>query len=166
MKAILLFLTILCFSFTPLIAEEVEIEHPNPDKEPIALIVPEDYDDLKEAYIEMAELYIGERYDLEQCLDDQQVLLDNIDTIKSEVIVELKEQLKKNEETLREIVKEKVKKDPFAIGVFLESGGVLYDSELKPYVQCMPYVQLFETFNIGVEIGYPFSLGVGLGVQF
>lgn len=166
MKKLLLFLTILCFSSIPLMAEEVQIQHPNPDKEPITLNVPDTYKELKDAYIEMAKLYIGERYDLSQCLDDQQVLLNSIDTLKSEVIEELKTQLDKNEKAIKEIVKTKVKPTAFKAGVFIGAGGRLEDSELKPTIMGMPYIQLFELFNIGITIEYPFELGISLGVQF
>ncbi len=166
MNKLLLFLTIIIFSLTPLVAEEVEIEHPNPNKELITLIVPETYDELKEAYIEMAKLYIGERYDLEQCLEDQEKLLHNYDKIKKEVISPLMEQLKKNEKAIEDIAKEKVKKEVFRAGVFISSGGQFQNNKLEPFITGTPYIQLFETFNIGVVVGYPFRIGLGLGVIF
>jgi hypothetical protein len=166
MKKLLLFLTILCFSLTPLVAEEVEIEHPSPNKESITLTVPETYEDLREAYIEMAKLYIGERYDLETCLDDQDKLLKNYDKIKKEVVTPLMDQLKKNEEAIEDIAKQKIKPEVIQFGVFFQTGMQFNDGELSPSFYGMPYVQLFELVNVGVFVGYPLQLGLGIGVEF
>jgi len=166
MKKFLSFLMILYISLNHLTAEEVKIDHPNPNKDPIVLIVPDTYEELKEAYIEMAKLYLGERYDLEQCLSDQEKLFKNYDKIKEEVITPLMDQLKKNEKAIKDIANKKVKIEPFQFGIFLQTGIELKNETIIHTFYGMPYIQLFQTINVGVFIGYPLQLGIGAGVQF
>lgn len=59
--------------WVPLAAEDVELDTPYEDDP--TLYIPEDYDTLREYYIDLAELYQEQRYDLEQEIDNVDILL-------------------------------------------------------------------------------------------
>lgn len=108
-KLIYFFLTFSVAFLLP--AEEVFVDHPVTGEE-VRLVVPDNYDDLREAYLQMADLYLGERHDLEEALtviDDQKEIVEDAE----ETIKELRE----SNQSLSDTLEAKIRPQPIRLGV-------------------------------------------------
>jgi hypothetical protein len=163
MKKLFILFLLLITSF--LIAQE-EIILDTPYEKEISITIPKSEQDKIDLIKRISELYWAERYDHEKTLEREEKLINNIEKLKKDVVNPLMDQLKKNETAIKEIADIKVKKETFKLGVFIETSAIYNNGKFVPGLYTMPYIQLFETLNIGLIIGYPFQLGVGIGVLF
>jgi hypothetical protein len=165
-KVLSIFLLLLFLSF-PLIAQETVVLNTPYDKE-ISIDIPKDKKEMKDLIIEVAELYWGERYDLEKKLEDEKKLLKKIEELKerlkesNQTIENLKVELKKTQDLLEE----KVKPTPFKWGININGGAMFYDSNTLLTFRGQPYILLFEAVSIGVDLGYPLQISLSFGIQF
>lgn len=72
------------FSTISATAETIELEHPRKNRT-VELHVPDTYEDLREAYIEMSKLYLGERADHEATLEVNEELRETITDLETRV---------------------------------------------------------------------------------
>lgn len=115
-------------------------------------------EDLRDAYIEMAWLYIEERYDVEELLEENDVLIEDNER--------LEEQLKKTEEELEETraIADELRKqvDPVFRNSVGLGAGVVLPQEVSP--QIWYGIVLFNTVQINVYAKYPFEIGLQAGI--
>lgn len=163
MKKLFIILLLLITPF--LVAQETIILNTPYDKE-VSITIPETEQGKIDLIKNISEMYWEERYDHEQTLKREKELLDINEQMKKNIVSPLMSQLEKNEKAIEEIAKLKLKSDPLQFGVFFQTALLFNNGILNPGFYGMPYLQLFETVNIGLMIGYPFQLGIGLGIQF
>lgn len=115
-------------------------------------------EDLRGAYIDMAGLYIEERYDVEELLEENDKLIADNER--------LEEQLKKTEEELEETkeIADELRKQ---INPVFRSGvgfgvGVVLPQEVSP--QIWYGIVLFNRVQVNVYAKYPFEIGLQTGI--
>ena len=166
MKKFAFFIILLIFSAFFITADEIVLD--TPYNYEISLPIPDNYNDLVDLTIQIAELYWGERYDLEQTESDLEKALDQNDKL----IVQLestKLQLKSANDmisVLAKKVKELNKNDLFRWGINVFGGGVVKNDIISMSFKTNPYIQLFEFLNIGAYFEYPIGIGIQVGIQF
>lgn len=160
----LFFILLLFVSFLVYSDDEIILDTPY-DKE-ISITIPESDSGKVDLIKRISELYWSERYDHEKTLEREEKLISVIQDTEEKIVNPLMKQLQKNEKMIEEIAKEKIKTEPFSLGVFIEVSAILNGTDIVPGITTMPYIQLFETVNIGLTISYPFALGIGLGIEF
>jgi hypothetical protein len=149
-----------------LYGQDDEIVLDTPYEKEISITIPESDEGKINLIKRISELYWAERYDHEKTLEREEKLIYAISDIKEKIVNPLMEQLLKNEKIIEEIAKDKIKTETFSLGVFIEVSAILNGTNIVPGITTMPYIELFETINIGISISYPFALGVGLGMKF
>lgn len=159
MKKLLLITLLFVIPLSLFASEEVVLNTPFDDE--ISIEIPESKDEMEQLIIDVAELYWGERYDLERSQEHVARLEKDIDKLNKQ-IDNLKEKLAETEKLLDE----KVKPDVFRWGINV-SGGIMLPTNGQTFtMSALPYIQLFETVNIGIEIGYPLEISGVIGVHF
>lgn len=168
MKRIILLLTTIVFAITPIFADDIiQIDHPTEDRT-VELTVPSDPNELREAYIEMAKLYLGERVDLEEALkviDNQEAIIEDL----TQTVSDLLEQIDSLHETIK-VVRAAGTRD------------WLNTISLSPTVRLEPdgnglYRQVFgasasygviwrERLYATIGLDFPLGLRAGIGVIF
>lgn len=132
----------------------VDIEH---DGETLELMIPSEYDDLREAYIEMAKLYLGERSDLEQAMEivaDQDRIIDLL-TQNTDTLVDVQNDLSGLADDL-----EREKTETFR-QVFLADS--FYSVENAGFGGSLGFgVVIFERFQAALKVSFPLSVGLQL----
>lgn len=152
----------LIFSLVAVIvsAEEPTAEVENPvTGETERVVTPETYAELREAYLEMAELYLGERADLDEAMDtidEQQEALNEAE----ETIAELQ---RSNETLIGDLEKES-SPDWFRSQVWVGASNS-HNSTTLPVEVGMDAV-IRERFVIGVGYQPLMNASLRLGVQF
>ena len=121
------------------------------DKE---LYIPDDHEELREAFIEMSSLYIEERFDHEKSLSQIDSLLKLHD--------DYKEYYTNLEKTTQKLIKELSKDDTDLFRVYLQ-GHYRYDL-LNPFfnVGIGIQIQIFESITFGLFYEVPSSVGVNV----
>lgn len=159
MKKLLLIILLFILPFTFLTAEEVVLDTPFEDE--ITIEIPDTQEEMRQLIIDVSELYWGERYDLEKSQEHVTRLEDNIDKLNQQI-----DQLKKRLEETEKLLDEKVKPDIFRWGINVSGGIMLPTNGQTLTFSALPYIQLFETVNIGIEVGYPLEISGVIGVYF
>jgi len=146
-KLFLIFIFIILGSF--LHAETYILPTSQGDKE---LFIPDDPEDLRDAYIDMASLYLEERFDLEVSIAQVDSLLGIHEDYKS--------YYSKLESTTQKLIKELSKDHTDLFRLYL-SGHYRYDI-LKPSynIGVGVDVQIFEALMIGIFYEVPTSFGI------
>lgn len=165
MKRITTALMILTLLVAPAVAQEddeeskgEEVVIDTPYEEEVTLTIPEDYETLREYYIELAELYQEAKYDLDQELEATEALLAN-----QERLLQYREE---DRELLRE-VREDISKP--TLPEFLNHGplvgvGTSYNA---PYTIHAGYqITILRSFKLQVQAQYPFGAAVMVGWEF
>ena len=133
------------------------IETSEGDKE---LFVPNTYGELREAYIEMSELYIEESIDLEKCLQEVDSSLKLVSELE-EITGVLQKSNQELSDALTKLVNEKKKKELFQgyLSTYFQrsykgsfNGGVGLNTIIK------------ETVNVGVGVSLQ-SLQISVGIR-
>jgi hypothetical protein len=163
MKKLFILLLLLITPF--LIAQETIVLNTPYDKE-VSITIPETEQGKIDLIKDISEMYWEERYDHEQTLKREKELLDINEQMKKNIVNPLMSQLEKNKRAIDEIVKEKVKIKSLQLGIFFQTAMIFNEGKLSPAFYGMPYLQIFETVNVGLLIGYPFQMGIGLGMKF
>ena len=159
MKKLFLITLLFLLPFAFLTANEVVLDTPFEDE--ITIDIPESKEEMRQLIIDVSELYWGERYDLERSQDHVEELKKDIEKLNKQ-IDNLKVELRNTEELLDE----KVKPDIFRWGINVSGGIILPTSGQTLTISAMPYLQLFEMINIGIEVGYPLEISGVIGVHF
>lgn len=122
------------------------------------LIIPNTYDELRSAYIEMASLYIEERYAHEESLDQIDKLLSLHD--------EYKPYFDMLESTTQDLIRELSKDQSDFLRLYV--GGHYRYNILSPApnIGIDLQLQLFESFNIMISYEVPISLTLSIGGRF
>lgn len=153
---------LLLFIFIPslLLSQEFTVETSRGEQR---LVIPEDMT-LEEAYVQMAGLYLEERYDLEEALKE----IDDLTEEVSDYIVEVEDLqkevdiLQEENAELRELY-EKERRSQFLRPVASIGAGI---DDSFHYVQGSFGIQLFESWFATTDIQYPFRLGISIGRTF
>lgn len=143
-----------------LFSEEVIVETPYKDK--ITLDLPESYDELRELTIQIAELYWGERYDLESTLKT----LAETRTSLNEILIERNIALSENQLIKAEInnIKKLANKRTFIAPSIL--GGVSFSTRSNTSFYFGAQLILLETVLMQASFDTDLSINLGLGLQF
>jgi len=159
-RLILSFGLFILFSTAPLSAQSFSIETSRGIK---TLEVPENMT-IDEAYIEMGTLYLEERFDHEDLIESTETLLEDIksyeksifdlQTLYANTLVDYKD--------LNKLYKIAIKKK-FIIPKLSVGAGL--DLNYKPTIDFLLGISIFEKFDVYTKIGYPFSLGIQIGVS-
>lgn len=151
------FLIFFLGTFIPakLYGETVELN--TPFEESISLNVPENYEDLKDLTIMIAELYWGERHDLEQSQEQVDTLIEEIDNQLIPVIDELRIQNKDLITLLDERIAPTFLQSVVSIGTGMKP-------EIYGYVSYG--VTIFELITLRVAVGYPLIFSADIGITF
>jgi len=114
MKKLLIFT--ICFFIlfgiftTATFAKTIKIQTPNGEEK--ELYIPDNYNDLKEAYIEMAKLYLSAEYDVDQSLEKINMLLKMLDQIS--ILFDMSQETNKElSAKLQEVIKRKQRENLF-----------------------------------------------------
>lgn len=141
------------------VAEESEkVVIDTPYEEEVTATVPEDYETLREYYLELAELYQEAKYDLDQEIEATDTLLSN-----QEKLLQYREE---DRELLRE-VREDISKP--TLPEFLNHGPLVGvgTSYYAPYTFHVGYqIIILQSFTLQVQAQYPFGANVMVGWQF
>ncbi|HYX08182.1 MAG TPA: hypothetical protein VE912_15735 [Bacteroidales bacterium] len=157
MKKFLISLLILLFALSSYaFSEEVKLKTPY-DKD-VYLSIPNTYQELRQRYIDLAEMYQSQRYDLEQEIKNvDKVMADNKDLLNY---------AKNTNSTLNDI-KAEIKKP--TLPNFLNSGpliGVGTSIDNKVIVNAGYQLQILNKFIIQVQLEYPFQANLSVGWIF
>lgn len=158
MKRIIL---ILLFIPSLLAAQTFTIETSRGDR---TLTIPENMT-IEEAYQEMASLYLEERYDLEEALDN----IDNLTEEVEEYVVEVEDlqeevdTLQEENEKLNELYEKEIRTD---IVSPIASVGFGIEGDTSYYGSVSVGLQFFESWFITADVSYPVRLGIGIGRTF
>lgn len=125
----------------------------------ITLYIPDSYEELRESYIEVAKLYIGERVDLEESLELNQELIDDLQIIK-ENLKEIEEEFLGYREIMEEALKPKLFSNIITIGTTFD---IINGS---PSIKMGYGIEIREKYIIGFKAYFPLSVGVAMGVKF
>lgn len=153
---------LLLFLFLPslLFSQEFTVETSRGEQR---LVIPEDMT-LEEAYVQMAGLYLEERYDLEEALGE----IDNLTEEVSKYIVEVEDLqrevdlLQQENAELRRLYEEERK--PIFIRPIASIGAGVEDT--MNYVIGSFGIQLLEDWYATTDVQYPLRLGVSVGRTF
>jgi hypothetical protein len=116
-----------------------------------------------EGFLQMAELYLEERYDLEEALTQVDQLLEHVDRLVSEVteyqteVIQYREHVAELEERYRE--------ETALLPLSLSIGGWV-DTQLpvlSPSVGASVFLDIYERARIWISGGFPYRLGIGIG---
>ena len=131
----------------------------------IELIVPDGYT-LEEAYVEMARLYLEERWDHEDLIDKADDLTREIDIYIDEnrALRESYSKLLKDYEKLNSLLEAKSKVVPVQGFLGINASFSERFSVLTPSLKAGVF--LFEKVMLETSLGYPWSLGIGAGFVF
>lgn len=155
MKKLLAYFLVFSVS-TTILAEEVHIDHPVTE-EPVRLVVPEDYDALRSAYLQMARLYLGERHDLEEALD----IIEENDGVIAELEDQVDSLMESNQELENELGSE-IRPDPLKLQPM---AGVGYDFiESKRKYSAGLQASIFDTFIVGLQYSTPITVSLLIGM--
>lgn len=143
-----------------LFSEEVIVETPYKDE--ITLDLPESYDELRELTIQIAELYWGERYDLESTLKT----LAETRASLNEILIERNIALSENQLIKAEInnIKKLANKRTFIAPSIL--GGVSFSTRSNTSFYFGAQLILLETVLMQASFDTDLSINLGLGLQF
>jgi hypothetical protein len=137
-------------------AEEVVIDTPYEDE--VTLTIPEDYETLREYYIELAELYQETKYDLDQEIDNVDALLVN----QEELLALVREDKKLLNEIKNDL------KQP-TLPEFLNHGPLVGvgTSIDHPYTIHAGYsIEILNSFTLQLQGQFPFGVSVMVGWEF
>lgn len=129
-------------------AENVEIET---SKGPQQVYVPETQEELREAYLEMAGMYLEERFDHEATLEREQGLIQD----NKDLIADVKELSKE----LREWINKKTRPDPLQVSLAVYWEKDLLDEQT---IGLGVDFYIFEKASIGVFFQLPTTVGARL----
>lgn len=118
---------------------------------------------VEEAFLEMAELYLEERYDLEESLDMIDVLTLEIKEYMFLVATYEKESIKLQNEFEELIASFEVENRVNVLSPILFFGTGIEPLSLKQYFSTRMGIVLFEQFYGLTEISYPLRFGISLG---
>lgn len=113
-----------------------------------------------EAFLEMAELYLEERWDHEETLKREENAYDQIDRLNvvidnlQEEITKLQDQLRKTEDLLDQALRP----DPFALRTMITYGNNSVGGGFG--------ITLFESIGASLSAEYPLGFRVGISYQF
>jgi hypothetical protein len=126
------------------------------DKE---LYIPDDSEELREAYIEMASLYLEERFDLEESLEHSKSLLGIHDDYKT--------YYEKLEDSTQDLIRELSKPEDIDLFRIYWVGGYRYDF-LSPWfnVSLGIQLQILESIIIGLSYEVPTSVRITISERF
>ena len=122
------------------------------------LYIPDDPTELREAYIDMASLYIEERFDHEKSLKN----VENLLTIQDKY----KEYYTTLNTTTNKLIKSLMKKEK--VDLFRIYFNAIYRYDIitpAPAVGVGVTVQLFESFFVGAFYQFPSSVGISAGIR-
>jgi hypothetical protein len=134
-------------------SDSVQIEHPREDRA-VTLEIPETYEELREAYIEVSKLYLGERADLEDALEINSELRQRITELEAQIadLFLLQHDLVSNNEELQD-------RQTTTIQQVVSVGSrVNFDGS---YGGSVGFGMMFQESVIGtLHVGFPLSLGI------
>lgn len=161
-RKIFLFIVLFLISFLSF-TQSFEIET---SKGIVKLVVPENLS-IEEAYQQIAQMYLEERYDLQESLDIIDSLNKEIDEYIEKVsdYIEKVDNLNLEKDELIKLLEEKNK--PKFISPFLLIGGGVED--INPYslfVDIQAGIILFERWTLTTILEFPFRIGIGGGIIF
>lgn len=138
---------------TEAVSETVVLD--TPFEREITINIPDDPQARRDLIVTISELYWGERYDLENALgsiDDLQVEIESL----AGVVTELQTQ---NDELIV-LLEEKVNPDP--VRAVVDGGLNIHTNEFGGELGLG--VVFFDTVTVRASIGFPFTIGVSIGL--
>ena len=125
----------------------------------IELVIPAE-EDLRFGFIDMASLYIEERYDVDELLEENDRLIESNENLQGR----LDETEKELDETLELLEKVRSENDPIlqnnvSVGVAMYS-----DQSLSPQVGYG--VVLLDTISVSLFARFPFAVGINVGITW
>jgi hypothetical protein len=133
----------------------------NTDQHQIKVIVPDNYKDLKDAYLKMTKNYVESEYDLTNIIRNNDSLIQAVDKLK----LDINDLLSLNKESII-LLKEKVKK-PFWESIIFISSAYYINSLTNNIDVSIGYggLLLGRAF-LGLSIGYPLNSRIEIGFKF
>lgn len=155
------FILIILFTPSLLLAQTFTIDTSRGE---VTLVIPDGVT-LEEAYQEMASLYLEERYDLEEAIEEIDSLTEEIERYILEVEELQKEidALQEENSILVELYERELRTDAFSPMVSLGFG---IEGDTSYYGSASVGLRFFESWFVTADFSYPVRLGVGIGRAF
>lgn len=153
---------LIVFSFSNLYAKDYYVDT---SRGPQKVVIPEGVSEI-DAFLTVSRLYLEERWDHEDLINDTDNLLKEIEEYKkSNDSLELlyKEAIEKGKE-ISDLYKEKSRTKLVSPELVLGSSYVFKEGTIL--MNLMIGAEFFEKFKVYTNIGFPFSVGLSIGVSF
>jgi len=152
--SLLVISTFVCAS--KLCAEDVDIK--TSDGEITTVIVPEDYESLKEAYLDMVEMYLEAEIDLTKMIEKYDSMLDNVLALQ-----EINSRLIEQNVYLEQLLERKVKRENFQLFAI---SGIGHDFKEDNQSFSLGFeLQVFEKVSLGITYETPLGVKFMVGVK-